>query len=158
MSKVDSIGESHTYKRLQKKKKKKSGEVTRFNQIMRTVQNENRNIIDEVGDNHSNNLETILDDIFLLGDVLKEKPNLENVKQYKRAVKSFLDYILKNMFSLDNKTSGINIQKKKKYTIIQVVDAKLEKLVTEILQNQQDQLNYLNRIEEINGLLVDLVS
>ena len=44
----------------------------------------------------------------------------------------------------------------KKYVILRVVDEKLERLTAHVLKGQADQLDILRRIDEINGLLVDL--
>ena len=48
--------------------------------------------------------------------------------------------------------------KKKRFTLVKVIDEKLESLVAEILRGQSEQLKILERIEEINGLIVDIIS
>jgi uncharacterized protein YaaR (DUF327 family) len=47
--------------------------------------------------------------------------------------------------------------KRKKFTQVEIIDQKLEQLAAGILSNQKDQLGLLGKIEEINGLLVDLL-
>ncbi|MCK5198436.1 MAG: DUF327 family protein, partial [Spirochaetales bacterium] len=57
-------------------------------------------------------------------------------------------------------TAGANfnpLKKQKRYTIIRVVDEKLERLAAGVLQNQSDKLYILEKIEEINGLIVNLL-
>ena len=44
----------------------------------------------------------------------------------------------------------------KRYTLIAVVDRKLEQLAAGILQNQRDKLEILRKVEEIQGMLVDM--
>jgi len=44
----------------------------------------------------------------------------------------------------------------KKYVIIRVIDEKLEDLAAHVLKSQGEQLDILDRIDEINGLLIDL--
>jgi hypothetical protein len=46
----------------------------------------------------------------------------------------------------------------REYLLVRTVDDKLERLVVEVLQNQMEQIELLRRIEEINGLLVDLLT
>ena len=46
---------------------------------------------------------------------------------------------------------------RKKYTLVQVADRKLEELAVAILSGQAAQLDILARVEEINGLLVNML-
>lgn len=103
-------------------------------------------------------LEALLDDVHSSGDTLKGKQTPETILAYKDAVRSFVGYIVDRAFGITETTSGGNILKRKKFTQVQVIDAKLEELARGILSNQKNQLAVLERIEEINGLLVDLMS
>jgi uncharacterized protein YaaR (DUF327 family) len=49
-------------------------------------------------------------------------------------------------------------QERVRHVAIQVVDHKLEELAGKILTHQLSQLELLSRLEEIRGLLVDLIS
>lgn len=104
-------------------------------------------------------LEDLLDDIHEAGEALKEVPTLQNVKIYKGSVSKFLKFVVKNSLETET-TAGANLnplKKQKKYTIIRVVDEKLERLAAGVLQNQSDKLFILEKIEEINGLIVNLL-
>ncbi|MCK5199923.1 MAG: YaaR family protein, partial [Spirochaetales bacterium] len=88
-----------------------------------------------------------------------EVPTLANVKVYKGAVSRFLRFVVKNSLKTET-TAGANfnpLKKQKRYTIIRVVDEKLERLAAGVLQNQSDKLYILEKIEEINGLIVNLL-
>jgi hypothetical protein len=104
-------------------------------------------------------LEELLDEIHEAGEALKEVPTLENVKNYKGSVSRFLKFVVKNSLKTET-TAGVNfnpLKKQKRYTIIRVVDEKLERLAAGVLQNQSDKLYILEKIEEINGLIVNLL-
>lgn len=103
-------------------------------------------------------LEALLDEVHSSGDLLKEKQLPDNIVAYKNAVRSFVRYIVDRAYTVTESTSGGNILKRKKFTQVQVIDQKLEQLAAGILSNQKDQLGLLGKIEEINGLLVDLMS
>ena len=102
-------------------------------------------------------LEELLDGIHEEGDKLKSDPSLDNIKAYKDAVRKFIALVIKKGYYLEENISGINILKRKKLTLIKILDQKLEKLAAGILSNQKDQMDLLRRLEEINGLLVDLL-
>lgn len=103
-------------------------------------------------------LESLLDDVHSSGDLLKEKPLPDSIVAYKNAVRSFIRYVVDRAYTVTESTSGGNILKRKKFTQVQIIDLKLEQLAAGILSNQRAQLGLLGKIEEINGLLVDLMS
>jgi uncharacterized protein len=103
-------------------------------------------------------LEGLLDEVHQAGDKLKENPNVELVQAYKKAVRDFVHYVVDRSFAVEQKTSGRSILKRNVYFRVSVIDKSLEKLAAEILRNQRDNLEILRRVDEINGMLVDLLS
>jgi len=101
-------------------------------------------------------LRALLDDVHQVGEELQAKPFPDNIRRYKTAVRAFLHYIVENGYTAEERVSGTNILKRKKFTLIQVVDRKLEQLAAGILAGQKSRLEILARLDEINGLLVDL--
>lgn len=102
-------------------------------------------------------IKDLLDDVHSSGEQLKNRPFPEEIKQYKRAVRNFLHYVVENGYVIDEKISGINPLRRKKFTLVQVVDKKLEQLAAGILAGQHDQLEILAKVDEIKGILVDLM-
>ena len=107
---------------------------------------------------HRENLEELLDEVHETGEILVESQSLEIIKRYRRAVRSFLDYVVSNMLAVEEQTSGSNILRRKLFTQVKIIDGRLERLVAEVLQNQGKQLDLLEKIDEIRGLLVDLIT
>jgi uncharacterized protein YaaR (DUF327 family) len=102
-------------------------------------------------------IKDLLDDVHSLGEKLKNRPFPEEIKQYKRAVRNFLHYIVENGYIIEEQISGTNPLKRKKFTLVQVVDKKLEQLAAGILAGQHDQLEILAKVDEIKGILIDLM-
>jgi len=103
-------------------------------------------------------LEELLDEVHLSGDKLKENPSVDLIQDYKKAVRDFVHYVVERSFAVEEKSSGRKIMKRNTYFRISVIDGALEKLAAEILRNQRDNLEILRRVDEINGMLVDLMS
>ncbi len=103
-------------------------------------------------------VETLLDEVHQAGDSLKQNPTVDLVQAYKKAVRDFVHHVVDRSFLVEQKTSGRNILKRNAYYRISVIDESLEKLAAEILRNQRDNLEILRRVDEINGMLVDLFS
>jgi uncharacterized protein YaaR (DUF327 family) len=101
-------------------------------------------------------LEELLDEVHGAGDALKENPSIDLVQAYKKAVRDFIHFVVDKSFAVEQKTSGRNILKRNAYFRVSVIDKALETLAAEILRNQRDNLEILRRVDEINGMLIDL--
>ena len=73
-------------------------------------------------------------------------------------MKAFITYAVQHSIAVEETTSGANILKRKRFTLVKVIDEKLEALAASVLAAQKEQLAILAQIDEINGLLVNLVS
>jgi uncharacterized protein YaaR (DUF327 family) len=101
-------------------------------------------------------LQELLDEVHSAGDALRQRPLEEEIKQYKRAVRHFLHYVVENGYSVKTDNYLFNHEKRRKVQI-EVVDQKLEQLAAGILSGQLKQVELLARLDEITGLLVDLL-
>ena len=158
MDKIESYTTQPGFFKSSKKKKEErikpgSGKFSRSVEAVLKKQTSNDEFY---GDESGHTLEEMLDTICTIGEKLKRAPTYENIKSYKKAVKDFLKYVIANMLNVEEHVSGINILKRKRFTMINIIDEKLESLTMEILKNQNQQINILSRVDEINGLLVDL--
>jgi uncharacterized protein YaaR (DUF327 family) len=52
----------------------------------------------------------------------------------------------------------MRVTKQKTYTLVKVVDEKLDSLAADILFNQKDQIALAAKVNEISGLLVDILT
>lgn len=98
-------------------------------------------------------LDKLMEEIDKAGKRFVSDTNLENLKQYKALIKSFLDTLLNKMFKIKNIT---NWKKNKVYVLIEKINDKMEKLTRYILEKENENINLLATLDEIRGLLVDL--
>ncbi len=99
----------------------------------------------------------LLDGVHAFGEALKRDASTENIKNYKKAVRDFVHYVVERAYAVEEKVSGGNILKRKKFTTVAIIDEKLERLAADVLSSQRDRLDILKRLDEIHGLLVDLL-
>lgn len=113
----------------------------------------------------------LMDEVRGAGDALRDRPFPEEIIRYKQAVRNFMHYVLENAFALEEEAGTPNFLKtgykgprgtpeamnQKRHIKIQVIDKKLEDLAAMLLSSQRQQLNLAARLEEIQGLLVDLL-
>ncbi len=98
----------------------------------------------------------LLDAVFEAGDRLKRRADTAALNDYRDAVRRFLGAVVRRGVGVEERTSGSNVQRRKRYTLVRVIDAKLEQLAAGMIASQKDQLDLLARVDEINGMLVDL--
>jgi uncharacterized protein YaaR (DUF327 family) len=99
----------------------------------------------------------LLDEVHNAGDALSKRPFPPEIKDYKEAVRNFVHYVVEHSYDTEEQMSGGAILKRKKFTLIQVIDAKLEGMAASILRGQMNQFEILEKLDEIKGLLIDLV-
>ena len=99
----------------------------------------------------------LMDAVHSAGSDLKERPLHEEILNYKRAVRNFINYVVENSFNIEiTQTKRRELRNLKPHIQIRVIDHKLEELAAAILSGQIDQLKRVSKIDEITGLLVDL--
>jgi uncharacterized protein YaaR (DUF327 family) len=102
-------------------------------------------------------LHKLLDGVHSAGDALSRRPFPPEIKAYREAVRDFVHYVVENSYDTEEQISGTAVLKRKKFTLIRVIDSKLEGMASAILRGQLNQLEILEKLDEIKGLLVDLV-
>ena len=146
----------------QKKNKTEKKEKTTFARVFSEVeQNTSTLISNELlkkieGMSTEDALQVLLSEIQTQGSELRERTTPDNLKKYRDSVQAFLHFIVKNSFDISVSTKGLG-PTKKKYDTIQVIDKKLNQLAADIFSSQRGNISLLKRINEIQGLLVDLL-
>ena len=172
MERIEFYGDSTPYLNIEKKedkeKRKKNSKVSSFSSLLSTSSEEvKKGALEKLFDSgrpEDVSLEDALDEVHQLGEKLKENPTLARIKDYRKAVGGFVRYILKNGFVLSReKLSGFKVLKLRpgeqpEVAVVRIVDQKLNELGRQVLENQQDQLAILEKIDEIHGILVDLLT
>jgi uncharacterized protein YaaR (DUF327 family) len=114
---------------------------------------------------------SLVDEVRSMGDALRDRPFPDEILRYKQAVRNFMHYIVENAYGKSTEAGipgflkpgykgqrgTLESRKQIAYTKIQVIDEKLEDLARRLLTSQMPQLELASRLEEIKGLLVDLM-
>jgi uncharacterized protein YaaR (DUF327 family) len=116
----------------------------------------------------------LMDDVREKGDVLANRPFPSEIRNYRQAVRNLLGRVIDAAYGVAEDSGLPNYLKagfdkttfkadperrteRKKYQTVRVIDQKLDKLAAGIMMGQSGQMGILRSIEEINGLLVDLL-
>ncbi|WP_294427415.1 YaaR family protein [uncultured Treponema sp.] len=101
------------------------------------------------------------DEMDMAGDELKARQSLEAMEKYRKRVSQFMKFVVKNNFEfIRKKRFGRNRKGKPidPFCQIQIIDQKLNQLANEMLILHGANLNLLAKVEEINGLIIDLMA
>jgi hypothetical protein len=161
MARIDSLGEAFQYPVPDKKKtgRKEKARHRSFSQMVESAAEAGEAAAEDLPEEGTRSgVEDLLDAVFASGDALKKAPTVESIRDYRRRVKAFIAFAVSHSVAVEETTSGNNILKRKRFTILKVIDEKLEALAASVLAAQKEQITILAQIDEINGLLVDLVS
>lgn len=105
-------------------------------------------------------LSGLMDELFSAGEVLVDDPTMNNLRAYKRSVSIFFKYVIKTGLDFNAIEGRLNPKtfERKCYALITVVDKKIDDIARNVLGDQRKQFDLLGAVEEINGLIVDLIS
>ena len=96
------------------------------------------------------------------GDRLTVEMSADAFSNYRTAVHRFTKYIVKYNFTIEKfNRAGINRRTGKKrdpLVQVRVIDHKLDQLASDMVRNHMGKLQLLARVQEIQGLLVDLLA
>ena len=102
------------------------------------------------------------DDVRSAGDTLRTRQNPETILRYKQAVKNFISYVAREAYTVTTRThlrrDKTNHLRPRSFTQIVIINEKLDKFAGELLCDQKSQLFILERLEEIYGLIIDLIT
>lgn len=94
-------------------------------------------------------------------DKLRSEMTPTNFAEYREKVSQFMRYIVKNNFAVTSrKRPGLN-RKGKPFAPqmqIKIIDQKLDEMAAWLLSSHKDTLKLLAKVDEINGMLIDLMA
>lgn len=102
------------------------------------------------------------DAVDIAGDELKAEQSLEAIERYRKKMSQLLRYITRNNFEvLKIPRRGWRRKTGKAadpFVQVQLINQKIDHLTTDLLYNHAKNLNMLARVEEINGMIIDLLA
>jgi uncharacterized protein YaaR (DUF327 family) len=162
-------------KKEEPKKTKKTGYTgkTEFSRVFDQIRGKTAGELGPIPDLpvSEETINLLMDEVRSAGDNLRGRPFPDEIVRYKRAVRNFMHFVVEHCYDLDHET-GIpkflkpgykgprgtpEAMKQITYTKIEVIDKKLEDLAAMLLASQMTQLEITSRLEEIKGLLIDLL-
>lgn len=109
------------------------------------------------GRNLEEKLNRLVEEIFQQGEKLTKRTDIVELKKYKKLISEFLDEAVGNSHKFMKKNFLDRRGRYKGYAIIKKINEELEHLTEEVLSSEKDKIRILARLDEIKGLILDLM-
>lgn len=101
-------------------------------------------------------LNTLLNEITTQGERIAQHMDIRDMKKYRGLVKDFLNEVVNRSHKFSRENFLDRRGRHRVYGIIRLVDETLDELAGELVKDEKDHLGILEKIGEIQGLLLDI--
>lgn len=102
-------------------------------------------------------LDTMINDISEQGDKIAKHMDIKDMKKYREMVKEFMNEVVTHSHKFSRENFLDKRGRHRVYGIVKLVDKNLDDLAQELLSEEKNHIGILGRIDEIKGLLLDMV-
>lgn len=103
-------------------------------------------------------LQTLMEEITMQGEKLSKRRDVKDMKHYRGLVKEFMNEVVTRSHSFSRENFLDRRGRHRVYGIIRLVDENLDQLAQELMKDEKDHLVILDKIDEIRGLLLDILT
>lgn len=101
-------------------------------------------------------VDSLLNDITLQGERIAQHMDIRDLKRYRGLIKEFLNEVVYRSHKFSRENFLDRKGRHRVYGIIRLVDQNLDELATALVSDEQDHIAILEKIGEIEGLLLDI--
>jgi len=102
-------------------------------------------------------LQEMRDSIDEQGKRLADRADVKEFEKYRRLIREFLDEIVSNGYTFTREDAYASRGRHRYIATVKIVDEKLDELGKEVMKEQADKIEIIHRIDDIRGLLLDLM-
>lgn len=132
---------------------------TQEREVTQTGKNPFKEVMSDINRGNSyEKLNAMSEDILRQGEVLARRCDISEMKRYKLLLQTFMEEAVRYCYEFNKKPSRDGRGRHHVYAVIKKINEKLEKMTQEILEKSTDAIQLMADIDDINGLLVDLMA
>ena len=103
-------------------------------------------------------LDGMMKEITMQGKKLGKKMDIRDMKHYRALIKEFLNEVVNRSHKFSRENFLDRRGRHRVYGMIKRVDAALDELAEELIKDEKDAISILDKVDEIRGLLLDIVT
>lgn len=101
-------------------------------------------------------LNLMMEEITMQGKKLSKHMDIRDMKHYRELIKNFMNEIVNRSHKFSRENFLDRRGRHRVYGMIKLVDKNLDELATALLADEKDAIAILSKIDEIQGLLLDI--
>ena len=101
-------------------------------------------------------LQALMEEITMQGDKLSKRRDVKDMRRYRGLIKDFLNEVVTHSHSFSRENFLDRRGRHRVYGIIRLIDENLDQMAQELMKDEKEHLAILNKIGEIQGLLLDI--
>lgn len=109
-------------------------------------------------ENLQTRLTSMMEEITRQGDKLAKRRDIKDMRKYRTLIKDFMNEIVSRSHEFSRENFLDKKGRHRVYGIVRLVDENLDALAQELMKDEQDHMAILNKIGEIRGLLLDILT
>jgi len=103
-------------------------------------------------------LHLMMQEITMQGDKIVKRMDVTDMRKYRSMIKEFMNEIVNRSHKFSRENFLDRRGRHRVYGIIRLVDEKLDELAQELVKEERDKLAILAKVDEIRGLLLDILA
>lgn len=103
-------------------------------------------------------LNLMMEEIVMQGDKIVKRMDVRDMRRYRTLIKEFMNEIVNRSHKFSRENFLDRRGRHRVYGIIRLVDEKLDELAQELVSEECDKIALLARVDEIRGLLLDILA
>lgn len=103
-------------------------------------------------------LSLMMEDITMQGKKLGKHMDVRDMKHYRKLIQEFMNEIVNRSHKFSRENFLDRRGRHRVYGMIKRVNAALDELAQELMKEEKDHLSILGKIDEIRGLLLDILT
>ena len=103
-------------------------------------------------------LTLMMEEIVMQGDKIVKRMDVGDMRRYRTLIKGFMNEIVNRSHKFSRENFLDRRGRHRVYGIIRLVDERLDELAQELMSGECDKLSLLARVDEIRGLLLDILA
>jgi len=103
-------------------------------------------------------LNFMMKEIIQHGNKLAKHMDIRDMKKYRQLIKEFMNEVVNRSHKFSRENFLDKRGRHRVYGMVKLVDKTLDELATELIKDETDHISILNKIDEIKGLLLDILA
>ena len=103
-------------------------------------------------------LDIMISDITKQGEKIAKHMDVKDMKKYRELIKDFVNEVVTHSHKFSRENFLDRRGRHRVYGIVKLVDKNLDDLAKELIKEEKNNINILGHVDEIRGLLLDIMT